>query len=148
MISVPAVIHFKILTGSLLAWHSHDRTVRFIRLGVQSVPKHDYAASEPWAMECRRELAGVQLQTKRPSESMSLEAADMEAEFFRGSPSLKALRFHLRPHSGLSASLLHTPKGCRLPYDRLGIRELTRPDPADWSIRHPKPRKPVAKSAT
>ena len=60
----------------------------------------------------------------------------MEVEFFRGSPSLKALRFHLRPHSGLSASLLHTPEGCRLLYDRLGIRELTRPDPADWSLRH------------
>ncbi len=39
----------------------------------------------------------------------------------------------LRQHS---ASLLHTPAGCRLLYDRLGIHDLTRPDPADWSIRH------------
>ena len=67
---------------------------------------------------------------------MPPEVVDMEVEFFRGSPSLKALRFHLRPHSGLSASLLHTPEGCRLLYDRLGIRELTRPDPADLSLRH------------
>jgi hypothetical protein len=64
MISVPAVIHFKIL--SLLAWHYYDCTVRFI----QSVPKHDYAASEPWAMECRREVATarVQLQNKQSSQ--------------------------------------------------------------------------------
>jgi hypothetical protein len=118
MISIPAVIHFKIL--SLLAWHYYDCTIRFI----QSVPKIEYAASEPWAMECRRELAGVQLQTTRPSESMSLEAADREEEFFRETPALKALKYHLRQHSGLSASLLHTPAGCRLlPYDRLGIRE-------------------------
>jgi hypothetical protein len=46
MISVPAVIHFKIL--GLIAWHYYDCTVRFI----QSVPKIDYAADEPWAMEC------------------------------------------------------------------------------------------------
>ena len=87
-------------------------------------------------MKCRRELAGVQFQTTGPSESMPLEAADREEEFFRKAPALKALRYHLRQHSGLSASLLHTPAGCRLLYDRLGIRELTRPDPADWSIRH------------
>ena len=67
MISVPAVIHFKIL--GLIAWHYYDCTVRFI----QSVPKIDYAAGEPWAMECCRELAGVQLQPTRPSESMSLD---------------------------------------------------------------------------
>jgi hypothetical protein len=41
MISVPAVIHSKIL--GLIAWHYYDRTARFI----QSVPKHDYAADEP-----------------------------------------------------------------------------------------------------
>jgi hypothetical protein len=54
------------------------------------------------------------------------EAADQEAEFFRDSPSLKAPtgRYHLRQHSGLSASLFHTPEGRRLLYDRLGIREL------------------------
>jgi hypothetical protein len=51
MISVPAVIHLNIL--GLLAWHYYDKTVRFI----QSVPKRDYAADEPWAMECRKELA-------------------------------------------------------------------------------------------
>ena len=130
MISIPAVIHFKIL--SLLAWHYYDCTVRFI----QSVPKIDYAADEPWAMECCRELAGVQLQPTRPSESVSLDTADKEEEFFRKSPSLKALRYCLQQHSGLSASLLHTPAGCRLLYDRLGIHDLTRPDPADWSIRH------------
>jgi hypothetical protein len=130
MISVPAVIHFKIL--GLIAWHYYDCTVRFI----QSVPKIDYAAGEPWAMECCRELAGVQLQPTRPSESMSLDTADKEEELLRVSPSLKALRYHLRQHSGLSASLLHTPAGCRLLYDRLGIHDLTRPDPADWSIRH------------
>ena len=56
MISVPAVIHLKLL--GLLAWHYYDRTARFI----QSVPKHDYAADEPWAMECRKELATIQLQ--------------------------------------------------------------------------------------
>ena len=55
MISVPAVIHFKLL--SLIAWHHYDSTVRLI----QSVPRLDYSASEPWAMECRRELATVQL---------------------------------------------------------------------------------------
>ncbi len=103
MISVPAVIHFKIL--SLLAWRYYDCTVRFI----QSVPKIDYAAGEPWAMECRREMEGVQLQPTRPSESMSLDTADKAEEFFRDSPSLRALRYHLRQHSGLSASLLHTP---------------------------------------
>ncbi len=85
MISVPAVIHLKIL--SLLAWHYYDCTVRFI----QSAPKIDYAAGEPWAMECCRELAGVQLQPTRPSESVSLDTADKEGEFFRDSPSLKAL---------------------------------------------------------
>ena len=115
MISVPAVIHLKIL--GLIAWHYYDCTVRFI----QSVPKIDYAAGEPWAMECCGELAGVQLRPTRPSESVSLDTADKEGEFFRVSPSLKALRYHLRQHSGLSASLLHTPAGCRLLYDRLGI---------------------------
>jgi hypothetical protein len=97
MISVPAVIHFKIL--SLLAWHYYDCTVRFI----QSVPKIDYAAGEPWAMECCKELAGVQLQTTRPSESVSLDTADKAEKFFRDSPSLKALRYHFLQHSGPSA---------------------------------------------
>jgi hypothetical protein len=62
-------------------------------------------------LECRRELAGVQLQTDytRPSESMSLDTAAKEEEFFRDAPSLKSLRYHLRQHSGLSASLLHAP---------------------------------------
>jgi hypothetical protein len=77
MISVPAVIHFKIL--GLIAWHYYDCTVRFI----QSVPKIDYAAGEPWAMECCRELAGVQLQPTRPLESVSLDTADKEEELFR-----------------------------------------------------------------
>ena len=130
MISIPAVIHFKIL--SLLAWHYYDSTVRFI----QSVPKHDYAASEPWAMECRKELMLVQLQKRQSPQQTPPEVADKEEEFFRGSPSLKTLKYHLRSHSGLSASLLHTADGCRLLYDRLGIRELSRPDPADWSLRH------------
>jgi hypothetical protein len=64
MISVPAVTHLKVL--GLLAWHYYDslmidRTVRFI----QSAPKRDYAADEPWAMECRKELATIQLQPKQ-----------------------------------------------------------------------------------
>ena len=130
MISVPAVIHFKIL--GLIAWHYYDRTVRFI----QSVPKRDYAADEPWAMECRKELETTQLQRRPSPPSRPLEIIEAEEEFFRGSSSLRALRVQLRPHSSMSASLLHTADGCRLLYDRLGFRELSQPDPADWSIRH------------
>ena len=130
MISIPAVIHFKIL--SLIAWHHYDSTIRFI----QSVPRLDYAASEPWAMECRRELMTVELRAKQPTQSQSQEVVEAAEEFFRGSPNLKALKVQLRSHSGVSAELLHTPDGCRLLYDRLGIRELTLPEPADWSIRH------------
>ncbi len=130
MISIPAVIHFKLL--SLIAWHHYGSTVRLI----QSVPKVDYAASEPWAMECRQELATVQLRARPPPPSESQEAVDLEEEFFKGSPSLKALKIQLRQHCGLSTSLLHTPEGCRLLYDRLGIRDLSWPSPADWSIRH------------
>ena len=118
MISIPAVIHFKIL--SLIAWHYYDRTIRFI----QSVPRLDYAASEPWAMECRRELSMVELRSTQPSQPTSQEAVEEEEKFFRGSPNLKAPEVQLRSHSGLSAALLHTPEGCRLLYDRLGIREL------------------------
>ena len=98
MISVPAVIHFKLL--SLIAWHHYDSTVRFI----QSVPRLDYAASEPWAMECRRELAMVQLRTTPSLQPMPQEVAGKEEEFFRGSPNLKALKIQLRPHSGLLVS--------------------------------------------
>ena len=130
MISVPVVIHSKIL--GLIAWHYYDRTVRFI----QSVPKHDYAASEPWAMECRKELATIHLHPVQPSPSRPLDIVEEEEEFFRGSASLKALRIQLRSHSSMSTSLLHTPAGCRLLYDRLGIQELSRPEPADWCIRH------------
>jgi len=130
MISVPAVIHFKLL--SLIAWHYYDRTVRLI----QSVPRLDYAASEPWAMECRRELEAVQLRPAPSSQLLPQELVEQKEEFFRHSPNLKALKMQLRPHSGLSASLLHTPEGCRLLYDRFGIRDLSWPAPADWSIRH------------
>ena len=130
MISVPAVIHFKLL--SLIAWHHYDSTVRLI----QSVPRLDYSASEPWAMECRRELATVQLRAAPQPPSRPQEVAEREEEFFSGSPSLKALKIQLRPHCGLSTSLLHTPDGCRLLYDRLGLRDLSWPAPADWSIRH------------
>ena len=48
----------------------------------------------------------------------------------------KALKIQPRQHCGLGTSLLHTPEGCRLLYDRLGIRDLSWPPPADWSIRH------------
>jgi hypothetical protein len=131
MISVPAVIHLKVL--GLIAWHYYDRTVRFI----QSVPKRDYAADGPWAMECRKELETTQLQQKPSSSSRPLEIIEAEEEFLRGCSSLKALRVQLRPHSSMSASLLHTADGCRLLYDRrLGFRDLSQPDPADWSIRH------------
>ena len=130
MISVPAVIHFKLL--SLIAWHHYDSTVRLI----QSVPRLDYSASEPWAMECRRELATVQLRAAPQPPSRPQEVAEREEEFFSGSPSLKALKIQLRPHCGLGTSLLHTPDGCRLLYDRLGLRDLSWPAPADWSIRH------------
>ena len=130
MISVPAVIHLKVL--GLLAWHYYDKTVRFI----QSVRKCDYSADEPWAMECRKELATIQFQQPLTSQSRPTEVAEEEEEFFRGSASLRALRVQLRPHSSMSASLLHTPEGCRLLYDRLGIHELSQPDPADWCIRH------------
>jgi hypothetical protein len=132
MISVPAVIHSKIL--GLLAWHYYDKTVRFI----QSVPKRDFAADGPWAMECRKELATIHLQPVQPShwQSRPLDIVEEEEELFRGSASLKALRIQLRPHSSMSASLLHTPEGCRLLYDRLGIHELPQPEPADWCIRH------------
>jgi hypothetical protein len=87
-------------------------------------------------MECRRELATVQLRAKPASLTMPQAAAEKEEEFFSSSPSLRALRIQLRPHSGFSASLLHTPEGCRLLYDRFGIRDLSRPEPTDWSIRH------------
>jgi hypothetical protein len=40
MISVPAIIHVKVL--GLLAWHYYDRAVRF--KFIQSAPKRDYAA--------------------------------------------------------------------------------------------------------
>jgi len=116
----------------LLAWHYYDKTVRFI----QSVRKCDYSADEPWAMECRKELATIQFQQPLTSQSRPTEVAEEEEEFFRGSASLRALRVQLRPHSSMSASLLHTPEGCRLLYDRLGIHELSQPDPADWCIRH------------
>ena len=131
-ISVPAAIHFKIL--SLIAWHYYDNTTRFI----QSVPRLDYAASENWAMECRRELLTVELRPKLSLQPQLQEAREEEGEFFRGSPNLKALKVQLRLHSGMSAELLRTPgpEGCRILYDRLGIRELTWPEPADWSIRH------------
>ena len=69
---------------------------------------------------------------------MPKELVEKEEAFFRGSTNLRTLKIQLRPHSGLGASLLQTPEGCRLLYDRLqvGIRELTWPEPADWSIRH------------
>jgi hypothetical protein len=99
MISVPAVIHSK-----MIAWHYYDRTARF----VQSVPKHDYAGEEPWAMECRKELATIHLQPVQPAPSRPLDIIVEEEEFFRGSASLRALRIQLRPQSSMSASLLHT----------------------------------------
>ena len=109
MISVPAVIHFKIL--GLIAWHYYDRTVRFI----QSVPKRDYAADEPWAMECRKELETTQLQRRPSPPSRPLEIIEAEEEFFRGSSSLRPgalrLRVQLRPHSSMRASLLLTHVG-------------------------------------
>jgi len=130
MISIPAVIHFKIL--SLIAWHYYNNTIRFI----QSVPRVDYAASETWAMECRRELSMVELRPKQPLQPQLPERREKEEEFFQGSPNLKALKVQLRLHSGMSTELLHTSEGCRILYDRLGIRDLTWPEPADWSIRH------------
>jgi hypothetical protein len=87
-------------------------------------------------MECRKELATIHLQPVQPSQSRPLDIVEEEEEFFRGSASLKAPRIQLRPHSSMSASLLHTPEGCRLLYDRLGIHELSKPKPADWCIRH------------
>jgi hypothetical protein len=99
MISVPVIIHSKIL--GLIAWHYYDRTVRFI----QSVPKQDYAATEPWAMECRKELATIHLHPVQPSPSRPLDIVEEEEEFFRGSASLKALRIQLRSHSSMSTSL-------------------------------------------
>jgi len=85
MISIPAVIHFKIL--SLIAWHYYNSTIRFI----QSVPRVDYAASETWAMECRRELSTVELRPKQPLQPQLQERREKEEEFFQGSPNLKAL---------------------------------------------------------
>jgi hypothetical protein len=130
LISVPVVLHSKIL--SLIGWHYKNLTAKLIT----GVPPSNPADTEPWAMACIEALSAMQLKRGGTGPKTGQAHHQRAERLIDEHPALGQIQAELRPHSGFSTELLRTPHGCQQLYERLGIRLLPRPQPADWSVRH------------
>ena len=130
LISVPVVLHAKLL--SLIGWHYKNFTAMLIT----GVPPGNPADTEPWAMACVEALGAIQLRQSEDRQAASQGGSHQGARHIDLNPALGQLQTQLLPHSGFSTELLRSRQGCQQLYDRLDIRLLPRPRPADWSIRH------------
>jgi hypothetical protein len=117
---------------SLISWHYKSFTAKL----VTGIPPSNPADTEPWAMACIEALGAIQLK-RVESGQMAGQANHQRADRLSDQYSaLGQIQAEIRPHSGFSTELLRTPQGCQQLYERLGIRLLPRPRPADWSLRH------------
>jgi hypothetical protein len=130
LISVPVGLHTKIL--SLISWHYKNFTAKLIT----GVPPSNPADTEPWAMACIEALNAIQLKRGETGQKAGQANHQRAERLIDKHPALGQIQAELRPHSGFSTEFLRTSHGCQQLYERLGIRLLPRPQPADWSIRH------------
>ena len=87
-------------------------------------------------MACVEALGATQLRQSEDRQEADQGNCHQGERHIDSYPALGQLQTQLLPHSGFSTELLRSRQGCQQLYDRLDIRLLPRPRPADWSIRH------------